>query len=86
MEINSGAEEYLAETVCISETWFLIRTPHSLKLGSLLSLRLRVPSEFSGSPFSEVHRDGRVVSGHRLDDGSLGDEVTIDPSVPRLCF
>jgi len=86
MEINSGAEEYLAETILISETWFLMRTPRSLTPGNLLSLRLRVPIEISGSPFSEVHGDGRVVSEHELDDGSLGYKVTIDPSVPRVSF
>ncbi|MGB7848542.1 MAG: hypothetical protein WBL63_23215 [Candidatus Acidiferrum sp.] len=81
MEIDSGAEEYLAETVRVSPMWFLIKTPHALKLGGLLSLRLHVPTEVSGSPFSEVRGDGRVVSEHQLEDGTVGYKVAFDPSL-----
>ena len=86
IELNAGAEEYLAETVRVSSTWLLMKSPRLLTLGSLLSLRLRVPTELSGSPFSEVRGDGRVVSEHPLDDGSLAYKVAIDESVPRVNF
>lgn len=81
---NSEVGEYLAETVRISKAWFLIKSPHPLRMGSLLSLRLRVPAEIPGSPFSETRGNGRVVSEHQLDDGSLAYKVTIKRSGSRL--
>lgn len=82
MEVNSEAEEYLTETVRVSQTWLLIKSPHRLRLGSLLSFRLRVPIEISGSPFSEMRGKGLVVSEHRLGDGSMGYKVTIKRAAP----
>jgi hypothetical protein len=81
---TSDAEEYVTETVRVSQTWLLIRSPHQLRLGSLLSLRWRAPSEMSGSSFTEMRASGRVVSEHQLDDGSLGYKVNIRRSAPLL--
>ena len=84
IETDSVSEEQLAVAVHVSGTSFLMRSPRHLTLGTLLSLRIPFPLEFSGSPFRRVHSIGRVVSEHPFEDGALGYKVRIekfDPSV-----
>ena len=64
--------EYAAETVKIWLYGFLMRSRRELTAGTILYLRLRVPMEISGSPFSEMRSIGRVVSEHELEDGTVG--------------
>jgi hypothetical protein len=80
MENDSEPEECLSETVRVSQTWLLMRSPRRLRLGSWLYLKLRVPTEISGSPFSEMRGKGFVVSEHHLADGGLGYKVTMQRS------
>jgi len=61
-----------------------MRSPQRLRLGSVLSLRLRIPTEISGTPFSASNGTGRVVSEHQLEDGSLGYRVTIERSPAEI--
>jgi len=61
--------EYAAETVQIWLYGFLMRSRRELTAGTMLYLRLRVPIEISGSPFSEMRRIGQDVSEHKLEDG-----------------
>jgi hypothetical protein len=74
--------EYSTETVDIWPTSFLMRSRARLALGTVLLLRLRVPVEISGSPFYETCSTGRVVSEHRLEDGTVGYRVEIEQQEP----
>ena len=84
METDSVSEEQLAVAVSISGTSFMMESPCHLKLGALLSLRIRLPIENPGSPFCQVHSIGRVVSEHQFEDGTLGYKVRIEKFVPRV--
>jgi hypothetical protein len=44
--------EYSTETVSISKTWFLMKSSHPLRVGSLLALRLQIPIGGLASPFA----------------------------------
>lgn len=70
--------EYAAETVQIWLYGFLMRSRRELTAGTMLYLRLRVPIEISGSPFSEMRSIGRVVSEHKLEDGTVGYSVEFE--------
>jgi hypothetical protein len=83
MEPEASAEEHLAVAVIVSNDSFLLRSPLPLSLGSLLALRVRVPIEISGSPFSQRVCVGCVVSDHELEDGTTGYKVRIEPAAPR---
>jgi hypothetical protein len=82
-EIDSGAEECSTETVCISSQCFVMASPKRLRIGSLLSLRMRVPVEISGSARREMRASGRVESEEQLEDGSIGYKVIIEPTSRR---
>jgi len=70
--------EYATETVKIWISGFLMKSRKVLPSGTILYLRLRVPTEISGSPFCEFCSVGRVVSEHELDDGTVGYSVEIE--------
>ena len=78
--LGMGCEdvEYAAETVKIWLYGFLMRSRRELTAGTILYLRLRVPIEISGSPFSEMRSIGRVVSEHELEDGTVGYTVEFE--------
>lgn len=78
--LGIGCEEieYATETVKIWLSGFLMRSRRELTAGTILYLRMRVPIEISGSPFSELYSIGRVVSEHELDDGTVGYSVHIE--------
>jgi hypothetical protein len=82
VEMDSQGEEYATETIYISLSWFLMKSPRPLREGSLLALRLQVPTEISGSPYGVHCVTGRVQSQHQLEDGALGYKVTIEQA-PR---
>jgi hypothetical protein len=75
---GSPNEEYSTETICISASWFLMKSPRPLREGSLLALRLQVPTEISGSAFCVHCVTGRVQSKHQLEDGALGYKVSFE--------
>jgi hypothetical protein len=78
--LGMGCEdvEYATETVKIWLYGFLMRSRRELTAGTVLYLRLRVPIEISGSPFSEMRSIGRVVSEHELEDGTVGYSVEFE--------
>ena len=80
MEPNASPEEHLAVAVIVSNNSFLLRSPLPLSPGSLIALRVRVPIEISGSPFSQRLCVGCVVSDHELEDGTIGYKVRIEQS------
>jgi hypothetical protein len=74
---DDGAEHF-AEVVSI-ETWsFVMRSPVPLRVGSTISLRMRIPVEISGSAFHDMRGIGRVVSECTLQSGELGYLIRID--------
>ena len=83
-DLGSGAPEHTTQAVSFSQNGFVIISPERLKIGSLLSLRLRVPPEVSGGPFWESHcADARVVTEQLLKGGELGYRVTINDDALR---
>lgn len=74
-------KEYATETVKIWLYGFLMRSHKELAAGTRLSLRLRVPTEISGSAFSEMSSVGRVVCEHELEDGSVAYRVELERAV-----
>jgi hypothetical protein len=82
LDVCGQAVEDAAETVNIGTNGFLMKSPKRLKLGALLSLRFRVPMEISDNAVCELRSRGRVVSEHRLEDGTVGYKVEIARSMP----
>jgi PilZ domain len=76
--------EFCTETTNVSQYGLLMESPLRLKLGSSLSVTLRVPTELSGSPFLSYRCRGRVVHEQKLADGTLGYGVEIHQAMPHL--
>ncbi len=83
MDPDASPEEHLAIAVIVSNNSFLLRSPLRLNPGNLIALRVRVPIEISGGPLSQSLCVGCVVSGHELEDGTLGYKVRIEESAPH---
>jgi hypothetical protein len=82
--VGSFTPDYTTQAVSIFQNGFVIVSPEKLKIGSLLSLRLRVPPEVSGGPFWESRcADARVVTEQLLKGGELGYGVTIKDDALR---
>jgi len=56
-----AGQEVTTHSVNISRSGLFLRSPQKLAVGTLLHMRLRVPTEISGSVFSELRCKGRVV-------------------------
>ena len=82
LDVCGQAVETAAETVNIGTNGFLMKCSKRLKLGALLSLRFRIPIEISGAAVCELRSRGRVISEHRLEDGTVGYKVEIASAVP----
>lgn len=82
LEDSSQGTEFTSETVNISSEGLFLRLPQRINLGSLLALRLKVPTEVSGSPFCELRCTGRVVSEQQFTDGTFGYDVAIEKASP----
>jgi hypothetical protein len=81
---GSGTDgETCAEAKNISRNGLFMASPKRLIVGSLLMLAMRVPTEISGSVFSELRCMGRVVHEQKMEDGSLGYGVKIEAMAPR---
>jgi len=65
----------------ISRSGLFMASPHRLRLGSSLSMTLQVPTEMSGSAFSEIRCMGRVVHEQGLSNGMTGYGVAIEKIV-----
>lgn len=84
LEIGSDDVEYATKTISIFQNGFVMSSPRKLRVGGLLSLRLRLPREDSGSPFRESRCTGFVVSEHRLINGALAYRIEIETALPDL--
>jgi hypothetical protein len=81
-EDNSSAREFSSETVNISSQGFCMQIEQRIKVGSLLALNLRVPTEISGSPFVELCCTGRIAWEGPRPDGMFGYGVSIEQIGP----
>jgi hypothetical protein len=77
------AKEFSSETVNISSQGFCMQIKQRIKVGSLLALNLRVPTEISGSPFVELCCTGRIAWEGRRPDGTFGYGVSIEQIGPK---
>lgn len=82
MEHGSENVEYATNTVSIFPNGFVLTSPRKLKLGSALSLKLRLPPESPGCPFRESGCMGCVMAEQKLEDGTLGYRVEIEAALP----
>jgi hypothetical protein len=71
------------EATNISRNGLFMRSPTRLAVGAMLMLVLRVPTEISGSVFSELRCMGRVIHEQQTADGNLGYGVKIEAMAPR---
>ena len=78
--VGAGPVEHLGETIDISAEQLLIRSPIQLEVGLHLEITVRVPVEFSGSPFTKMKFSGRVLSGRPAPEGRFLYTVGIERS------
>jgi hypothetical protein len=72
--------EYSTQVISIFQNGFVISSPRKLRIGSLLSLRLRLPPEFASGPFREMRCTGHVAGEHSLKGEELRYKVELDSS------
>jgi len=84
-DLNSAKPEISTRTVNISRSGLFLRSPHRLRVGSELSLSLRLPTETSGSAFSQFRCRGLVVRDGILFDGASGYGIELE-QVTRLPY
>jgi hypothetical protein len=68
---NQSAGEQIGESENLSQRGIFMWTAYPLKAGAQLELKLRMPSEISGTRSSEVHCTARVVRIEESDSGGL---------------
>jgi len=83
-EMDCTDLEVSTQAVNISRSGLFLISPQRLKLGSLVFLTLHVPTEISGSVFSELRCKGRVVHEQGLKDGAIGYGIEIEQIAPPL--
>jgi hypothetical protein len=84
-DLNSAKPEISTRTVNISRSGLFLRSPHRLRVGSELSLSLRLPTETPGSAFSQFRCRGLVVRDGILFDGASGYGIELE-QVTRLPY
>jgi hypothetical protein len=72
------AEEVSTEATNISRSGMFITSPRPLAVGSSLRMCLRVPTEISGSVFSQLQCIGRVVHEQSAIGGAVGYGIAIE--------
>lgn len=82
LEFGSDTIEYATETISIFHNGFVLSSPRKLRVGSLLSLRLRIPTEISGGLFRETRCTACVALEQRLKSGALAYRVEIEMALP----
>jgi hypothetical protein len=82
LEIGSEDVEYATKTIGLFPNGFVMSSPRKLRVGSLLSLRLRVPPKNIGGTFLEFYCTACVLSEQKLKGGTLGYRVEIEAGLP----
>jgi hypothetical protein len=72
-----------AEACNVSRSGLFMTSATRLQVGAVIMLVLRVPTEISGSVFSELRCMGTVVHEQITKDGKLGYGVKITAVAPR---
>jgi hypothetical protein len=83
-ELACGDLELSTEALNISHHGLFMPSKVRLRIGSLLSLALRVPTEISGSAFNELRCAGRVVHEQDLGGGRFAYGVEIEGATTPL--
>lgn len=78
--VAAGPVEHVGEIMDVSLEQLLMRSPIQLEVGLRLEITVRVPVEFSGSPFSKMRFSGRVLSGKPDPEGTFVYKVEIERS------
>jgi hypothetical protein len=68
---NESAGEQMAESENVSQRGVFMWTAYPLEIGTQVELKLRMPTEISGNPASEVQCTARVVRIEESDSGEL---------------
>jgi hypothetical protein len=82
LDIGHGFVEYPTVLVRLFQNGFVISGPKKLRLGSLLSVRMRMPPEALGGNFSHRRCAGRVVAEQRINSGALRYRVLFESPSP----
>ena len=77
-DIGHEFVEYATSLISLFQDGFVITSPRKLRLGSLLSIRIRMPAETPEGDFWYRRFAGRVVAEHRV-GGELGYTVEFEP-------
>lgn len=75
------AEEISTHTENVSWSGAFLTSPQRLPVGSPLSLTMRVPIEISGSAYSELRCEGRVVHEYESKNEGIGYGIEISKIV-----
>jgi c-di-GMP-binding flagellar brake protein YcgR len=84
LDDGNETREYSAQTLNISKDGLLMLSAKHLRVGSNLLLKLRVPVEISGSPFSCMRTLGRIVHRQGPEDGRTRYGVAIGRIASRF--
>ena len=82
LELGSDFFEYSTKVLSVFNKGFVITSPRRLRMGIVLSLRLRVPSDRLDGTFWESRCIGHVVSEQKLRGGGVGYKVEMENSLP----
>jgi hypothetical protein len=83
LELGSDFYEYSTKVLSVFNEGFVITSPKRLRTGSILSLRLRVPSDNLDGRYFENRCTARIVAEQKLKDGGVGYKVQLDSSLPN---
>jgi hypothetical protein len=78
---DGSGNEVRTRATNISRDGLFLNSPRRLPLGASLHMSMRVPTEISGSVFSELHCKGRVVHEAESAEG-IGYGVEIERMAP----
>jgi hypothetical protein len=84
LDIGHGFVEYPTVLVSLFQNGCVISSPKKLRLGSILSIRMRMPPERAGDDFWHRRCAGRVVAEQRVKHGALGYRIAFESRSPFL--
>jgi hypothetical protein len=89
-DVGYGKIEFIGDVISISDVFsvcsntFLMRSPVTLRVGSVLYLRMRDTREASGSPLSDLDCVGEVAYGYPLKDGMMAYRIGLKGHASRM--
>ena len=79
LDVGHKFVEYSTCLISLFQNGFVITSPRKLRVGSLLSIRMRMPPEVLGGVYWHRRCAGRVVAEQRANGGSLAYKVEFEP-------